>query len=422
MDFLNSSDEILSVSEFSKRFKTLVATSVPELWLRGEVSNLKTYASGHTYFTLKDENSSISAVLFKGFASTMSLKLSEGMAILAYGEVSIYEARGNYQIVIKAMLPDGQGNLAQRFLELKEKLEREGLFDSLRKRPIPQLPKRIAVISSDTGAAIRDFLSILRRRKFSGEVVLFPSLVQGLQAPMQIIERIEQVENCGDFDLLILMRGGGSLEDLWAFNDEALARRLAKCTLPTISAIGHEIDFSLTDFVASLRAETPSAAAEHIVAAYDKKREILESLSKQIKSEFLRLYDNAKSRFLSAENSLRLCNPASKLYAHNISLDEISSRLNSLLSEKMSEAKNNFHEANTRFTASSPRGLLDLQRGKLNSIGKSLQLMSVDFALKRGYSISKDKSGAIIRSANEIAPSQEFTLQFFDGEINVEKK
>jgi len=422
MNFLNASDEILSVSEFSKRFKKLVSTNLPELWLRGEVSNLKTYASGHTYFTLKDADSSISAVLFKGFASTMSLKLSEGMAILAYGEVSIYEARGSYQIVIKAMLADGQGNLAQRFLELKEKLEKEGLFDSSRKKPIPQLPKRIAVISSDTGAAIRDFLSILRRRKFSGEVVLFPSLVQGIQAPMQIIGCIEQVESLGNFDLLVLMRGGGSLEDLWAFNDEALARRLAKCTLSTISAIGHEIDFSLTDFVASLRAETPSSAAEYIVASYDKKREVLESVTKQIKSEFSRLYDNAKSRFLSAENSFRLCDPASKLYSFNISLDEISSRLNSLLSEKLSESKNKYHEANTRFIASSPRGLLDVQRGRIDSIEKSLYLMGVDFALKRGYAISKDKSGAIIRRASEIADSQEFTLQYFDGEISVEKK
>ena len=266
MEFLRQSDEILSVGEFSRRFKMLVKTHIPELWLKGEISNLKTYSSGHTYFTLKDEEGSISAVLFKGYSRNMTLRLADGMRIFAFGEISIYEARGNYQIVVKAVIPDGAGDLAARFQALKEKLAAEGVFDADRKKQIPLLPRRVAVATSPQGAAIRDFCRILSRRGWKGEVVVIPARVQGVEAADDLCEAVSIAENFnfpdgGTFDLLILMRGGGSLEDLWPFNEEKLARAVSACSIPTISAVGHEIDFTLSDFAADLRAETPSAAA-----------------------------------------------------------------------------------------------------------------------------------------------------------------
>ena len=225
MEFLRQSDEILSVGEFSRRFKMLIKTHIPELWLKGEISNLKTYSSGHTYFTLKDDEGSISAVLFKGYSRNMTLRLADGMRIFAFGEISIYEARGNYQIVVKAVIPDGAGDLAARFQALKEKLAAEGVFDADRKKQIPLLPRRVAVATSPQGAAIRDFCRILSRRGWKGEIVVIPARVQGAEAAGELCEAVRIAENFtfpdrGGFDLLILMRGGGSLEDLWPFNEE----------------------------------------------------------------------------------------------------------------------------------------------------------------------------------------------------------
>ena len=264
MEFLKQSDEVLSVGEFSRRFKMLVKTCVPELWLRGEISNLKTYSSGHTYFTLKDEEGSISAVLFKGYSRAVSFQLREGMKVFLYGEIAVYEVRGCYQMVVKAALPDGTGDLARRFEELKKRLSAEGLFDSERKKPIPRLPGKIAVVTSPTGAAIRDFCKILKRRGWRGKVYILPAKVQGIGSAAEIAERVKAAQDYvfGDgsgFDLLVVMRGGGSLEDLWSFNEEIVARAVAESRIPTISAVGHEIDFTLADFAADLRAETPSA-------------------------------------------------------------------------------------------------------------------------------------------------------------------
>ena len=195
MEFLKQSDEVLSVGEFSRRFKMLVKTCVPELWLRGEISNLKTYSSGHTYFTLKDEEGSISAVLFKGYSRAVSFQLREGMKVFLYGEIAVYEVRGCYQMVVKAALPDGTGDLARRFEELKKRLSAEGLFDSERKKPIPRLPGKIAVVTSPTGAAIRDFCKILKRRGWRGKVYILPAKVQGIGSAAEIAERVKAAQD-----------------------------------------------------------------------------------------------------------------------------------------------------------------------------------------------------------------------------------
>ena len=416
MDFLKRSDEILSVSDFSARFKMLVKTNIPELWLRGEVSNLKTYSSGHTYFTLKDDNAAISAVLFKGYAQGSSARLAEGMKILAYGEISVYEARGNYQIVLKAFMPDGVGDLAQRFEALKKKLADEGLFEQSRKRAIPPLPKRIAVVTSPTGAAIRDFISILRRRKFSGEIMILPSRVQGSEAAAEIATQVEIAQMMG-FDLLVVMRGGGSLEDLWPFNEEIVARAMAASNIPTISAVGHEIDFTLSDFAADLRAETPSGAAEFISSKYLELNESLKQIGASIADIVKNAIGGAKEKLAVAEEFFRHANPTDKLMSLAIQLDDIEGRLKSALSENISDKKHRLAELHSELSALNPTSKIAVLKANLDSAEKQMELLSVDNTLKRGFTMAVAEDGALIKRAKD-AP-QSFKLKFFDADKDV---
>ena len=239
------------------------------LFVRGELSNCKLYTSGHLYFTVKDSESQLSGVMFRSYAAGLRFVPKDGMRVILHGRVSVYPARGQYQIYADEMIPDGAGSLAMQFEQLKRKLEAEGLFDSMRKRPIPKFPKRIGVITSPTGAAVHDIMNILSRRFPCAEMLLFPSQVQGEGAAEQLMMGLWFFQANEAADVIILGRGGGSAEDLWAFNDERLARAVADCSIPVISAVGHESDFTICDFVANLRAPTPSAAAELAVPSRD---------------------------------------------------------------------------------------------------------------------------------------------------------
>ncbi len=416
MSFLRQSDEILSVSEFSARFKTLIKISIPELWIRGEISNLKTYSSGHTYFTLKDDNASISAVLFKGYMQNSSLKLAEGMKILAYGEISVYETRGSYQIIVKAFMPDGLGSLSEKFEALKKKLSQEGLFDSSRKKPIPDLPKKIAVITSETGAAIRDFLSILRRRNWSGEIIILPSRVQGTEAAQEIVSQIKIAQNL-DLDLLILMRGGGSLEDLWSFNEEIVARAVAASAVPTISAVGHEIDFTLSDFSADLRAETPSAAAELVSSKFIELKENLYSLESEILEKIKNIISIFKEKLEAAEQTFSHFSPADRISNFLISLDDADEKLSAYVSQIILQKRNELAEVFAEFQKVSPTAKLDLLRLSLDAAERELELLSVESTLNRGYTIAQTADGKIIKLASQ-APAS-FELRFADGKRDV---
>ena len=255
----------ISVSQLNRRVKTLLDQGMTRLWVEGEISNLSRPASGHIYFSLKDDSAQVSAAWFRQRQRGPAVGFKDGDKVLAFGRVSIYEARGNYQLIVEQMEPAGEGVLKLRFDALKKKLANEGLFDEDRKQQLPALPARIGVITSPSGAAIRDILSILGRRFSSIPVVIYPAAVQGDAAPGELISALASAVRRAECDVLIISRGGGSLEDLWAFNDEELARAIAACPVPVISAVGHEVDFTIADFVADVRAPTPSGAAEIVV-------------------------------------------------------------------------------------------------------------------------------------------------------------
>ncbi len=257
----------LSVSELTERIQGVLETEFVDVWVEGEVSNLKIAHSGHWYFSLKDEHAQVKAVVWKSDARLIRFRPRDGLKVLARGAIRVYPPRGEYQISIQVLEPLGKGSLQQAFEDLKEKLEKEGLFEPRRKRPLPMLPRRIGVVTSPTGAVIQDILRILSSRYANLEVVLYPARVQGPEAAGEIIQGIRALNRLGGLDVLILARGGGSLEDLWPFNEEGVARALAASKVPTISAVGHETDFTIADFVADLRAPTPSAAAEQVVEA-----------------------------------------------------------------------------------------------------------------------------------------------------------
>ncbi len=416
MDFLKSSDEILTVSEFSRRLKACVGELVPELWVSGEISNLKTYESGHTYFTLKDSGGALNAVLFRGASKGLSFSLSEGMKILAYGEVCVYEARSNYQLVVKAALPDGRGSLSAKFEELKKKLSDEGLFDVSRKRPIPKIPSRVAVITSPSGAAVRDFISVLTRRGWKGELVVLPSKVQGAGAAEEIVSMVEYA-NSEKFDLLVIARGGGSLEDLWSFNEEIVARAVAGSSVPTISAVGHETDFSLCDFAADLRAETPTAAAEYISSA-------MIDLSARVRESFAGISGIATKRLSdlrtildSADRALRLNSPERQINNRRISLDERSARLYSALKSAFFPLRSRLEDDFSRLRAASPEGEIRRFKEKISSIEKQIRILGVDSTLSRGFALARSPSGNFITSASELGKIGRFSLLFSDGEV-----
>ena len=417
MDFLSQSDEILSVSEFTKRFKMLVKTRVPELWLRGEISNLKTYSSGHIYFTLKDAGASVSAVLFKGYSRLLSFPLKEGMKLLAYGEIDVYEARGSYQLVVKAAMPDGAGDLAARFDQLKKKLADEGLFDKSRKRAIPRLPRNIAVITSPDGAAIRDFCRILQRRGWRGDVCVFPARVQGAEAAAEIAAgvRAAQASPLG-FDLVVVMRGGGSLEDLWCFNEEIVARELAACKIPTISAVGHEIDFTLSDFAADLRAETPSAAAELISSNFIELLGGAERAFDLIKAALDAKMGAFAVSLKRAGDVLRLNSPQVKIQTLSMRLDEVGERVKNSAARLLAAKSADVEKCGRLLEMSGVARKLPMLKDRVDSLEKRLAACSVQSVLARGFAVVKTTGGAVVSDAKNLKSGDDIVLQMRDGE------
>ncbi len=416
MDFLNQSDEILSVGEFSRRFKMLVKTQVPELWLRGEISNLKNHSSGHTYFTLKDEDASISAVLFKGYSRGVSFPLREGMKILAYGEIAIYEARGNYQIVIKAAMPDGIGDLTKRFEQLKQKLSEEGLFDKSKKRQIPVLPRNIAVITSPTGAAIRDFCRILIRRNWKGNIFILPARVQGMEAAQEIANQIMYAQDSKfNFDLLILMRGGGSLEDLWSFNEEVVARAVASSKIPTISAVGHEIDFTLSDFASDLRAETPSAAAEYIYSNFIDFSNSLNTKFELIRRAVMLKMQSIRSIVSHANDVLRLNSPSMNIANYFMRVDDIEDSLKTTIRRIIYDKKINLNNLEIRLKYTNVASKFPMLRERLNACQKRLESLNIDNILARGFTIVRDENGEIVTSTKSLSTGDNIQINFIDG-------
>ncbi len=385
---------VLTVSQLNRYVKSVLDedANLNCIFMVGEISNFTNhYRTGHLYFTLKDEASAVKAVMFRGNASRLRFMPDNGMSVIIRGRVSVFEATGQYQVYVDDMQPDGIGALSLAYEQLKEKLAGEGLFDASHKKPIPQYPQKIGVITSPTGAAVRDILNILKRRFKPAEVVFYPAQVQGENAVPQLVEGIREMNRQSCADVIIIGRGGGSIEDLWAFNSEELARAVYESDIPVISAVGHETDFTICDFVADLRAPTPSAAAELAVPDEDEQRVYINSLFTKlyslVSSEINRSRD--KLNFLCSKECFR--DPLRSLDVKRMYLDKLSNDLTSL------ESRN-----------------IETNKLKLLSLTEKLSAVNPANVLLRGYS-AVYKDGKIINSKNKIKSGDDIKVTFSDG-------
>ena len=321
----NEQMSVLTIEQLNLTIKQLLEGEISQVWVKGEISNFKAHSSGHFYFSLKDSKSQISAVMFRGMNSRLKFKPVDGMEVIVRGRVSVYEPRGTYQILCDMMEPVGAGALQRAFEQLKQKLKAEGLFEAARKRPIPQFPQHVAIVTSPTGAAIRDILNILSRRAPHVQVTLVPAVVQGEAAVPSLCEGFLKAQKLPDTDVIIIGRGGGSIEDLWAFNDEGLARMIAASPIPVISAVGHEIDFTIADFVADLRAPTPSAAAELVAQSHSETLNRLQQLARRLTLSWQRSFGLATERL--SHLSRLLVDPKKRIQDLILRNDDLTDRL-----------------------------------------------------------------------------------------------
>ena len=406
-----------SVTEFTRRVKHVLETGVRPSWVRGEVSNVRMQASGHVYFSLKDAGAQLSAVMFRGDAMRQTVKLRDGLQVVVYGEVSVYEARGQYQLIVRVVVDDGVGRLQREFEALKARLAAEGVFAAENKRAIPTMPLTIGFITSPTGAAVQDFARIIMRRKWCGRVVVLPAKVQGEGAATDMIAMLRLAEQLGIFDLLVIGRGGGSLEDLWAFNEEPLVRAVADCKLPIISAVGHEIDFTLCDFAADLRAETPSAAAElitsHFVGCADRVRQAQEAMTTLLEAGMR----HARAELDHARSRLRLLSPAAQIEQGALRVDDLANRLASALRHSTQMHRQRLAELRSLLAQRSPERRVQIESHRLLSLWKRLQGASPASVLQRGFVMMKDESGRPVMRRAGVKPGQPLTAEFADGTL-----
>jgi len=388
---------------------------MPPSWIRGEVSNLRAQSSGHVYFSLKDAGAQLPAVMFRTDAGRQAVKLRDGLQVVAFGAISVYEPHGKYQLIVRAWVEDGVGRLQREFEALKRRLEAEGLFDPARRQPIPAMPETVGFITSPTGAAVQDFLCILIRRGWRGRVVVLPAKVQGEGAAAEMAERLRLAEDLGIFDLLVIGRGGGSLEDLWAFNEEALVRAVAASGVPIISAVGHEIDFTLCDLAADVRAETPSAAAELISSHFVRAAERAANAAETMAAAVAGAVGRSRERLAHAGSRLRLLTPTALVERGYLRLDDFSNRLRSALRTSAQAKRQRVERAAARLERASPEARIRLESHRLLSLWKRLQSASPASVLNRGFAIVYDDRGRpVIRSAG-IQPGQRLEAEFADG-------
>lgn len=388
--------KIYKVSEINKIAKNLLEEEFPEIWLEGEISNFTLHSSGHLYFSLKDEDAQINAIMYKWQAGQLEFVPENGMKVIAQGKISVFVKGGRYQIIVYGLKPIGIGALQQAFEQLKRKLEREGLFDKARKRLIPMLPQKIGIVTSPTGAAIRDILNIIERRFANVHILIHPVRVQGDRAAGEIAEAIAYVnERFPSLDVLIVGRGGGSLEDLWSFNREIVARAIYNSRIPVISAVGHEVDYTIADFVADLRAPTPSAAAELVVTNKIELEKKILLLTSKIKLSMKHELDERTSQYRRLVDSRIFLHPE-ELYS------QFQQEIDYYL-EKITSKCAHF---------------LDFQKEKLNSIAGKLNVLSPLNILARGYSIAyKLPENEILKSISQVTMKDKVKVKLHRGEI-----
>jgi exodeoxyribonuclease VII large subunit len=382
-----------TVTELTRRIKQALETGFSSIAVVGEISNLKRHTSGHVYFTLKDETSQLSGVIWRSRVQTLTLVPQDGMKVIVTGRITVYEVRGVYQIDVTSIKPVGVGELQEAFERLKEKLSAEGLFDTARKRPLPEYPERIGVVTSQTGAVLHDMKYVFRRRFPGLTLILVPVHVQGAGAAEEIAQAIRDLNDYKRVDLIIVARGGGSLEDLWAFNEEVVARAIAASKIPTVSAVGHEVDFTIADFVADLRAPTPTAAAELVVKDRAALLEILHDFAYTMHESIARQLKQHRDNIRNLLNSHAFNRPMDLLLRHSQHIDELTRSMGAFAAHRFA-----------------------LTSTELRGMTQRLRALDPALTLRRGYTMIR-RDGVVISNASALQHDDDVTIIFHDGDV-----
>lgn len=413
-------DKYITITQLTRYIKYKIDNDINlnQVFLKGEISNFKAHSRGHYYFTLKDEGSRINAVMFATQTRNLKFIPEDGMKVLVTGKISVYEANGGYQIYVSDMLEDGVGNLYIAFEQLKKKLEGEGLFDPSIKKKIPRIPKTIGVVTAPTGAAIRDILSTIKRRFPLTEVILFPALVQGEMAADSIVEQIKKAENY-DIDTLIVGRGGGSIEDMWCFNEEKVAYAIYNCQIPIISAVGHEIDFTIADFVADLRAPTPTGAAELAVPNEKDVINYIEQLKLRSKKTLNNKITILRQKLDEINNKYILKNPMSIYQVKEQKFDMLIDKLKYNMQNLYNYKEKKFLSIKNSYIFKNPEKIIESKKNKYLQLISKLDALSPLSTIKRGYGIIK-KDDKVITSIKNIKSKDKISIELSDGNLDAE--
>ncbi|MBM4441205.1 MAG: exodeoxyribonuclease VII large subunit [Candidatus Rokubacteria bacterium] len=431
---------VFTVSSLTETLKAVVEDRFPMVWVEGEISNFKVYASGHAYFTLKDATAQLRSILFRNRARRIRFEPGDGLHVLAMGSVEVYPQRGEYQLVVELLEPRGLGALQLAFEQLKARLAAEGLFDDARKRALPRFPKRIGIVTSPSGAAIRDMLRVIGRRFGELAIVLAPCRVQGDVAAEEIAQGIRDLNALGDVDVIIVGRGGGSLEDLWAFNEEAVARAIAGSKVPIISAVGHEVDVTIADFVADLRAPTPSAAAELVVREKHAIVESVADLAHRLRRAMGRRLEHERHRMEALTTRRVLADPARPLRDLHRRVDDVRARLHRAMDAHLRHVAHRVALATAGLRSGSPRARLardrhrfgeldarlrreavrsvDTGHARLRTLTGRLDSLSPLAVLARGYSLTRTRDGAVVRRAGDVRVGDEVEVLVSEGRLD----
>ena len=429
----------MTVSELTSRLSGVLETEFFDVWVEGEVSNLTVASSGHWYFSLKDANAQVRAVVWKTATRLIRFKPKDGMKVLARGGLKVYAPKGEYQISVEVLEPIGKGSLQQAYEDLKAKLEKEGLFDKARKRPLPMLPRRIGIVTSPTGAVIQDILRVVERRYANLEIAIYPARVQGEEAVAEILRGIRALNAAGGFDVLIVARGGGSLEDLWAFNDERVARALAASKIPTISAVGHETDFTIADFVADLRAATPSAAAEIVVRAKDEICARIEGLRRRADASVGLRLTRLRARVGAVTQHRVFEAERGRVRNHAQRVDELARRAEDALRRRADRAREALKRGQAQLDAfrwerqiavrrerianlhrrldAAAQGRIAIRRSALGRAAGKLDSLSPLAVLSRGDALVFDDAGRLLRRAADVAVGDDVRVRLGEGGV-----
>ena len=432
---------VYTVSEITRDVRAILEAAFETAWIEGEISNFRTAASGHAYFVLKDDKAQIKCVLFRGQRVGMKFTPEDGDQVLLLGRVTVYEARGDYQVIVEAMEPKGLGALQKAFEQLKEKLAKEGLFDESRKKSLPEIPWKIGIVTSPTGAAIRDMIHVIQRRNPKTSILLYPAKVQGEGSAEEIAQGIEELNKRKDIDVLIVGRGGGSIEDLWAFNEEVVARAIAQSKIPVVSAVGHEIDYTIADFVADLRAPTPSAAAELVVPKLNDIVQDLQYLTNQMIERVVEDIEDYRERLRYLIDRRFFREPRQILEMPTQRLDDMVQRLLRGLDQWVLVKRGNLTQVVHQLFQASPgkklkilserridlearlqrrlESQIKLKKEKLGGVAKSLDALSPLNVLDRGYSITTSKrSGKAVTSGKQIKKGDAVRIRLAQGQLD----